>query len=64
MKSSLKLLTVLTMPHKKTIPQVKGDFLLGNLSQMIANPFHEASMGSDSIDYVDLLERDPVEQSF
>jgi cytochrome P450 len=27
------------MPHNKTIPQVKGDFLLGNLSQMIANPF-------------------------
>jgi cytochrome P450 len=27
------------MPHNKTIPQVKGDFLLGNLSQMMANPF-------------------------
>ena len=27
------------MPHNKTVPQVKGDFLLGNLSQMIANPF-------------------------
>ena len=27
------------MPHNKTIPQVKGDFLLGNLSQMVANPF-------------------------
>ena len=27
------------MPDNKTIPQVKGDFLLGNLSQMIANPF-------------------------
>ncbi|SEK84469.1 cytochrome P450 [Nitrosovibrio tenuis] len=27
------------MPHNKTIPQVKGDYLLGNLSQMIANPF-------------------------
>ncbi len=27
------------MPYNKTIPQVKGDFLLGNLSQMIANPF-------------------------
>ena len=27
------------MPNNKTIPQVKGDFLLGNLSQMIANPF-------------------------
>ncbi len=38
-KLSSKLPTVLTMPHNKTIPQVKGDFLLGNLSQMIANPF-------------------------
>ncbi len=27
------------MPHNKTVPQVKGNFLLGNLSQMIANPF-------------------------
>ena len=27
------------MPHNKTIPQVQGDFLLGNVSQMIANPF-------------------------
>jgi cytochrome P450 len=27
------------MPHNRTIPQVKGDFLLGNLSQMRANPF-------------------------
>ncbi|SFO04105.1 Cytochrome P450 [Nitrosospira briensis] len=27
------------MPHYKTVPQVKGDFLLGNLSQMMANPF-------------------------
>lgn len=27
------------MPHNKTIPQVKGDFLLGNFSQMVANPF-------------------------
>ncbi|SFO37533.1 cytochrome P450 [Nitrosospira briensis] len=27
------------MPHNKTVPQVKGDFLLGNLSQMMANPF-------------------------
>ena len=27
------------MPHNKTIPQAKGDFLLGNLSQMVANPF-------------------------
>ena len=30
---------MLTMPHNKTVPQVKGNFLLGNLSQMIANPF-------------------------
>ena len=34
-----KLLTVLTMTHNKTVPQVKGDFLLGNLSQIMANPF-------------------------
>lgn len=27
------------MPRNKTVPQVRGDFLLGNLSQMIANPF-------------------------
>ena len=27
------------MPHNKTIPQVQGDFLLGNVNQMIANPF-------------------------
>ncbi len=27
------------MPNNKTVPQVKGDFLLGNLSKMIANPF-------------------------
>ncbi|TYP78328.1 MULTISPECIES: cytochrome P450 [Nitrosomonas] len=26
------------MAHNKTVPQVKGDFLLGNLRQMIANP--------------------------
>jgi cytochrome P450 len=39
MKPLLKLLTVLTMSHNKTIPQVKGDFLLGNLSQIMANPF-------------------------
>jgi cytochrome P450 len=26
------------MQHNKTIPQVKGDFLLGNLRQMAANP--------------------------
>ena len=26
------------MPHTKTVPQVKADFLLGNLRQMIANP--------------------------
>jgi cytochrome P450 len=26
------------MTHNKTVPQVKGDFLLGNLRQMIANP--------------------------
>ena len=26
------------MMHNKTVPQVKGDFLLGNLRQMIANP--------------------------
>ena len=37
--ASLKFITVLTMPHNKTIPRVKGDFLLGNLSQMVANPF-------------------------
>jgi cytochrome P450 len=37
--ASLKFITALTMPHNKTIPQVKGDFLLGNLSQMVANPF-------------------------
>ncbi len=28
------------MPPSKRIPQVKGDFLLGNLGQMSANPFH------------------------
>ncbi len=39
MKPLLKLLTVLTMSHNKTIPQVKGDFLLGNLCQIMANPF-------------------------
>jgi cytochrome P450 len=27
------------MPLNKTVPRVKGDFLLGNLSQMIAHPF-------------------------
>ena len=27
------------MTHNKTVPQVKGDFLLGNLSQIMANPF-------------------------
>ena len=37
--ASLKFMAALTMPHNKTIPQVKGDFLLGNLSQMVANPF-------------------------
>jgi hypothetical protein len=35
----IETFTVLTMPHNKTVPQVKGDFLLGNLSQMRANPF-------------------------
>ena len=27
------------MPNNKTVPEVKGHFLLGNLRQMIANPF-------------------------
>jgi cytochrome P450 len=27
------------MPHNNAVPQVEGDFLLGNLSQMVANPF-------------------------
>jgi cytochrome P450 len=27
------------MSHNKIIPQVKGDFVLGNLSQIVANPF-------------------------
>ncbi len=27
------------MLHNKTVPKAKGDFLLGNLSQIIANPF-------------------------
>ena len=27
------------MSHNKTVPQVKGDFLLGNLSQIMTNPF-------------------------
>ncbi|MGZ4981598.1 MAG: cytochrome P450, partial [Methylobacter sp.] len=27
------------MPHNKTIPKIKGEFLLGNLRQMKANPF-------------------------
>ena len=27
------------MSHNKTIPKVKGDFLLGNLRQIATNPF-------------------------
>jgi cytochrome P450 len=50
---SLKLLNVLTMPHNKTVPQVKGDFLLGNLSQMIANPFQ--ALCDWQRDYGDLI---------
>src|SRR4051794_19077475 len=41
------------MPHNKTIPQVKGDFLLGNLSQMIANPFQ--ALSDWQRDYGDLV---------
>ena len=29
----------MTMPHNKTVPHVKGNFLLGSLSQMSASPF-------------------------
>jgi len=27
------------MPDNKTIPKIKGEFLLGNLRQMTTNPF-------------------------
>ena len=46
MELSLKLPTIFTMPHNKTVPQVKGDFLLGNLSQMIAIRFKRFVTGS------------------
>lgn len=37
--TKLKLQTLFTMPQNKTIPKIKGEFLLGNLRQMKANPF-------------------------
>jgi hypothetical protein len=44
---------MMTTPHNKAIPQVEGDFLLGNLRQMMANPFQ--ALCSWRRDYGDLV---------
>lgn len=49
----LKRLTPLTMPQNKPIPTIKGEFLLGNLRQMKANPFQ--ALCDWSRDYGDLV---------
>jgi len=41
------------MPQNKTIPKIKGEFLLGNLRQMKANPFQ--ALRDWQRDYGDLV---------